>query len=709
MSCVFNSARSRIWLIWTAVGWDDTLSNLAQELSVLLERALEMWEWIGRADQEYDSSYLDQSSIAPHHQNSRFSPWTALIELVRDSWDVIASRDLERARVIAKSWGSSRYPVFRRLRMYAVTQRTDILPFDEGLKLLLEEDGWWLWSSCTQREKYRLLNVLWPKLDEKCSDLLIEAVLRGPPRKMFRSDITEEAWRFVRESDIWRHLAKFKASGRDLPPNAAQALKDLGNAHPNLALSDDDRDEFPGWVGPAEWVPPEFAEASGELLPLSRRDITQKVSDGEEQDLRKEWSELAERRPLRALTALVQLARQDVWQGYTWKALIEALGTIPRKSQFWKVFASALLQAPPELMAEVLRPLAFWVRESSKSLPAEREELLWRLWDRLWEVAPSGTRHIADGDVLDRAINSAAGDLATVLVDQLLEKKLKSKSGLPPDFAKRITRITAGRSEAHALGRVILASRLYYLHAVDPGWTNQNLLPHFDWGNSPEAAAVWDGYLWSSKIYPGLFAKLKISLFEALKHRPEFHDRVANIGGFFVVICIRAPQWLTVSEMRDGLRALDAKGRQSGAAQIHQMLERAESKAPALWRDRIEGFIQDAWPKDKETIEAGSAYHLALASVGSGEAFPEAVSTVESLLCPIDSASYIAVRLFEAGHAERFPEASLRLLAAIYSEAEVHLNPEFRSVLEKILSAFPQATDDPEYRRLDDYLKRRGT
>ena len=69
-----------------------------------------------------------------------------------------------------------------------------MIPTERALSWLLERDGWWLWTSETQHEALELLTSLLPQLS--ADDVLrVEAkVIAGPPRRMFKAEVTFEDW-----------------------------------------------------------------------------------------------------------------------------------------------------------------------------------------------------------------------------------------------------------------------------------------------------------------------------------------------------------------------------------------------------------------------------------------------------------------------------------------------------------------------------------
>ena len=79
----------------------------------------------------------------------------------------------------------------------------------------------------TQRESMRLLVALASVLETELSAKLEQAVLAGPPRAMYRDDITDERYVDIVERHIWPRLAKINDSGGSLGTNARAKLDEL--------------------------------------------------------------------------------------------------------------------------------------------------------------------------------------------------------------------------------------------------------------------------------------------------------------------------------------------------------------------------------------------------------------------------------------------------------------------------------------------------
>jgi hypothetical protein len=124
-----------------------------------------------------------------------------------------------------------------------------VISTERALEWLLAEDAWWLWSEEVRRETMRLLVFLAPKLDAAGLSELGRAVLKGPPRKMFRDDIESESWSLIVDRSVWLRFAKIQAAGATLGSDALARLEDISQKKPQWQLSTDEQDEFPVWIG----------------------------------------------------------------------------------------------------------------------------------------------------------------------------------------------------------------------------------------------------------------------------------------------------------------------------------------------------------------------------------------------------------------------------------------------------------------------------
>jgi hypothetical protein len=142
----------------------DEMTTMLLPITNALKQAMEFWQLLGQADDKDDCSNWHLGSISPHQQNNRYRSWTFLIELCRDLWNAAYQKNKPLALAILEIWKTIPFPVFKRLVFHAYAISDCATPF-EKLNYLLTDNHWWLWSSVTKREKFRLLASLCPQLN----------------------------------------------------------------------------------------------------------------------------------------------------------------------------------------------------------------------------------------------------------------------------------------------------------------------------------------------------------------------------------------------------------------------------------------------------------------------------------------------------------------------------------------------------------------
>lgn len=250
--------------------WDAELPNLLQDFTVLLRDALDLSQELGDANEQCDLSYVQQPSISDHPQNRNFHDWTSLIELARDAWLATAKIDHARARHAAEGWWQVSYPVFKRLALFAAAQN-DVISQRQALDWLLADECWWLWSVESQREALRLLVALANKLTDSEITELVQAILAGPPRDMYTVDIDQNGWVRIVDREICLRLSKIRTAGAVLDKAAINKLDEFAQQFPDWRLAEDERDEFPYWMGSIEDGGIDIR--GGELAPRTRPEL----------------------------------------------------------------------------------------------------------------------------------------------------------------------------------------------------------------------------------------------------------------------------------------------------------------------------------------------------------------------------------------------------------------------------------------------------
>lgn len=245
------------------------------------------------------------------------------------------------------------------------------------------------------------------------------------------------------------------------------------------------------------------------------------------------------------------------------------------------------------------------------------------------------------------------------------------------------------------------------LFRVDHQWTEECLLPRFDWTVDPmEAKSAWEGFLWSPRLYRPLLLAFKPQFLDTARHYVELGEHAQQFAAFLTYAALEPADGYTAQDWRAALAALPQEGLQESAQALVQALEGAADQREEYWKNRILPLWQHVWPKSRDLATPSIAESLARLSIAAGAEFPAALTAVLVWLGPIEHPFYIVHRLHESGLCSRFPVHALRLLATIVDD-QPWSAPELGQCLDVIVQADAVLAQDPNYQRLREYARRR--
>lgn len=680
----------------------EVLPELLDDFCTLLRDTLDLMRELGGANDLSDQSYIHQPSISEHPQNNGFHDWTALVGLVRDAWLATAEFDPARARLTAESWMSVPYPLFKRLAFHSVAQE-GIIPPGLALEWLLTNDRQWLWSVATQREAIRLLVSLAPKLDKTDRTALEQAILDGPPRSMFGDDIEADRLHHYEESMVWLRLAKVDAVGALRGGVAKKRLLELRGKHPNWKLAgDDQRDEFPSWLGSGdEWQ--EFV-----ATPRRRRDLVNwlKQSDDTENFWHEDgWRERCRINFPTTACALCALAREGIWPERGWREALQAWADDKLLKRSWRYMAPVLTHIPNEHLQPLSRGVSWWLLSLAKTVDLYMAEY-YQLCRRV--LAINYEDEADDDDSVSRAINHPVGQTVDALLKCWFRTPLEDGQGLPEPQKAIFTEICDVQVDKFRHGRVQLATHVITLFRVDKEWTIANLVPLFDWSRSRlEARAVWEGFLRSPRLYRPLMELLKAPFLETVQHLDALGRNDGQCIGLLTYIALDGGDVFTSRELVEAFGALSLDGLQSVSSHLLRFHEGAGVQRQEYWNHRIKPFLKSIWPKSLAKRSPEISENLARLCIALGNEFPAAFEFLRSKLLPLKHPDYVVSKLHEAGHCRDYPEAALAFLVMVIGDDMSNWPPtNLKDCLNEIQTASPPVADDGRFQKLKDYLRR---
>ncbi len=307
-------------------------------------------------------------------------------------------------------------------------------------------------------------------------------------------------------------------------------------------------------------------------------------------------------------------------------------------------------------------------------------------------------------DWVSLAINRSMGGLATAFFAVLFARELKVGACIPADLRPKLNALLTPNRAAHRPARVIAASRLSYLYAVDPGWAEARLIPSFDWADEIEALAVWQGYAWQPRIDDKLWLALKPHFLPMFT--PARLEQLRSMGRSLAPMLMLVGIEFGIDELardavRNTIRAMPDDMRAQAVAWIASYLEQRDeanvegedqtiaplASADALWTKRVRPWLDRVWPLDPALRSQETAEQFALIEIATDARFPEAVAALRPYMIPGNS--YYAIHRLEASkHPDKHPHATLDLIDAVVDPNQPRFGEnDLRSIIERVRDA----------------------
>jgi hypothetical protein len=504
--------------------WPAALPQLLDDFQHLLRDALDLMDELGEADDWNDHADWDLLSISPHWQNRGFRDWVALIELLRDAWLATRQSDPGRARRIADGWWEQPYPTFKRLALFAATY-DDIVSDGQWVNWLVANDGWWLWSTETQRETMRLLVLRSASLPADARACLEAGILAGPPRPMFRADIEPGQWQYLVDRTAWLRLAKQASSGAPLGDEAKARLDSLTASHPLWQLARNERDEFSHWMS-GTGDPNYEDQRQVDRAPRQRRELTKWLqrlpSPHRFYEYEDDWREVCREKFATAACALCALARENKWPAERWREALQAWSDEKLLRRSWRYVAPVLQHMPDDTLLAIAHSATLWLEAASKVLDRHEANFL-DLCRRF--LAMEHQDGMEAGQPVTPAIHHPVGHVTQALLHHWFRRQPEDGQGLPDDLRPVFAALCDTQVNRYRHARVLLAVHVIALFRVDRDWATGYLLPLFNWQRSAvEARGAWEGFLWSPRLYRPLLEASKQDFLETARHYAELGE-----------------------------------------------------------------------------------------------------------------------------------------------------------------------------------------
>lgn len=698
------------WQFKQILKYVNDMATLLLPITNTLKQTIELWQLLGKADTKHDHSNWYLKSISPHAQNHRHRNWVFLIELCRDLWQATYQTNKALALAIVELWKTIDFPVFKRLVFYAYAT-FDIASPSEKLNYLLSNENWWLWSAETKRETFRLLASFVTQLTKDELSILEQAIIAGAPREMYKDDLTNERWQEISERNIWLYLAKLESFDVDLTEQSKTVYNDLSAKHPYWQLQEDERDEFSSWMssvrrgGQCDLTMDSFIK----LTPEQRIEalLTPPSNDHFEQNQTSFFNSVCQDKPSIGLETLKYMAGQSNWNADIWHAGL--MGLSETKVQ-WSEVAKLIVQFPNALFQEQAWVIAWWVNKTISSIAAdsEDEQYFWRIFDLLIsQTQPKDIDSETERDI-NYAINHPIGILTEALLNRFSIRKIKVMDKITDiKLLNCVDKLVISDDAVLLPAKIILISRLHYFYAIDPDWTNTNLMPLLNWKKSTNAALYWDGFILSSRVPNELALAIKNDFLDTLlNHRTELDKQcLDNSTQLFADICFAYQTLYTVNEQRQVLNSVGAEGLIKISEFMLHIMGKDKKENDQYWIKRIKPFFQKIWLRDAASLSSKISENLALMCVALDEEFEDAVKTIEIIFTPFKDISFFLSQLEKSEHIAKHPVITFELLANVFdSNMEHWYIGKFKEVFDELVAQEPSLKNHKKFQEMNHVL-----
>lgn len=684
--------------------WRIILPDLAESVQQSLLDSLKMLEELTpqTVNARRDLSFFCFPSISQHEQNRDRSARALLMHLLREAWESLHRQNPTAAICMAESWFGKPYPTFKRFALYAAAQDGVIAPA-RWVDWLRQDNGYWLWSSETRREVCRLLVQQGHSLGTVLREQLEEVILAGPPRDIFKEDMSEEKYQEYTQYLSWLLLKKLSRNS-SLSLHVRSRLEQMEQEDPRLRREPDGQEEFPVWVGSPQDATSSPVATSA--LPQTCDGIARWVKKN---DLffsrREQWRQLCRERGQDCLQALQRLSRENIFPREFWWDAVQIWTEAISATAFHQELLNWLLLLPDNTLLHLAESCSWWLARCAEgNLLADLASFM-KLCRRFLFLSDSENSicHSDDtSDIINQALNSQQGNAARALLHIWSNSGLKDNTGLVEPYRTLFTELCDRHEPLPIHAHVFLGRYAITLYRVDRSWTEEHLLPLFDWQqNKRDTSALWNGFLWTARFYPDLFSQLHSSFVACSGHYAELGTLGRQYVQLATLIAIEMIDDFPPEDFATIFSSLPVEALPASLHWLKNSIEQLEEDHRATYiSDRIIPFFHAIWPKDRRCMTPEISEGLASLCLASPLAFSAIWEVCRHSIGPVFRLYSILFRLQQSGICRTSPRDALDFLEKVYGKGEFFSHQLLGKCLAELTEAEPELRNTEKFHKL---------
>ncbi|HDZ9131565.1 TPA: SIR2 family protein [Vibrio cholerae] len=547
---------------------------------------------------------MDASIVREDDNEDRYSRTHGLF-----SWVLLYIKYLEKlarssisvAQKEMSFWPIDDTTVFAKLRMWALG-KNDLVPNNNFhlVFCMIPDDAFW--KSSYQRDLLLSIENRWKDLESKTRQCIEERILLGPPRweNEPEEQYKERKARLILDRAVW-----LSQQGCALEVDLQGLIDKLTQDTPmwDSSFAKDAARSY-GARGGIVTTDEDFSSLIG--IPLEEVLVKSREMSGRQFDFLVEsdpFLGLSRDKPVRAFSALKRSLNAGEIPEWAWDKFLCVDSRKNDKPKLMALIASTLSQFSSEQIAEVMRPICYWLRQSSKVLAENYYDifvgLVRKTISSIKQHPSKSISSIVRGsdspDWAMESINSPIGYLLEAIFHDPHIANREEGKGLPENWLCLIEELLGLPNDLRRYALVLLARKLSWFFWVDSNWTRVHLLSALE-SQEEDYDALWAGVLWEGVTGKELFSILKPYLLK-LSYSGNFerHRNLESVVGLVfsawkLIDDESSERWVSDLELRDVLIKTDDTFR-------CQFLWRARHGDDIEWLPDFEKLLINVWPK----------------------------------------------------------------------------------------------------------------
>jgi hypothetical protein len=651
------------------------LDKYAMHLEPILSHNLTLAHHLRMSTLDFDDDYnVDLNDQLRSHLPK------LLYNFMTDIAGWFIDKDPDHAIILANNWLRSETPLLKKLALYAIN-KTDISGSGK-LNTILSNDL--LFKSFCDYEVFDIIIASYKESEPQVKTEVLKQV-REFWESLPHDEYDEENEPYPVIKVVKRLIAMRVSDPED--KQVSKFITHIHSAYPQYSeMTQASIKRIP--EPQVENVQPTITEEEAESM--TAEEIVQRFTDivdeyGQwmrEFDLRYSLHGVVKEDFGKSLEVAQILVNRGIYKEEIWDTLINAWSSSSLTNESWKSVLD-LINDNLGIVSNHIFGVSWLLSEGSKrgegKVPVEHIPISCSIARTVNEILIENDQGsgVLNGEIFEKAWNSSGGHLARFWIQAISKVRNDDSDNwencIPDNLREGLEYLIFGENQTSKFARILTAMDLPFLFNSDSAWSNNKILPWFNWtGDAEKANEAWEGYLKGNRPYIELVKVLYPDYVDCLEYLHDFSEEfrkayVRHIASIKVIMPAKefATDWLD-----QFLTAFNVEERVWFAIDLGQYIDSLdESKAVDFWNDWLRGYWNDRSQSHPIELSEGEVAHMCNWIDKLKPVFNE----VSDLICKSPNPSFdrlhIFINVLKEEMIERFPKDTLTLIECLLRRA----------------------------------------